>query len=474
MPSISQITSTAAPTAGTLLPLLTSLSNPYSAAIAGGIALMGQIEKIGSGRRAANKFTGSGAPQDILNKQLAVISGSQASAEEKSAATDKAWKDFLTAADKFAAANPKQSQVVKQAIYQTPDLTNTVKGLLGKDPLAEEYTGMAAPGMATGLTRPNPGPSWKSTLLNAGMSAAAPFAISALSGGGAGGVGSTMGGTGPLGGLDRVLTAPNVGGGVFTGGGGGTGSSLLSRLLPQLISGGTSLIGGVIASRAANNAAQVQADAATQAAETMRLAGQDAIGFNREVLQQQQENLQPWLDAGTGALTSIGDMLKDPFKLPTMEEAMQDPGIQFALDRGTKAVEASLRSKGLSSSGKAQKELTEFAQGTASQGYDQVVNRRLTERQANLNPLFSLAGLGQDSTNSLNTALGTAGGRNADLTVNTAANVANQQTNAAAARASGIASSGNIYGSTVGGIGSNILQQQILDQLLRVSSMGRA
>ena len=508
---------------GVALPLVTSLSNPASAAIAAGVGLIALVDKIGQGRKAANKMTGPGAPQDIINKQLAAISASQATDEEKAQATDKAWRGFLTAANEFAAANPKQAQVVKQAIYQTPKLTSTVRGLLGKDPLAAEYTSAAAPGMATGFAGKNPGPSVWGTIAKAGAAAATPFVMDALTPNRAiSSIGSTDTGfdwQGP------VLSAATSG---------ATKSpSLLSRLLPQFISAGTSLTGGLIASRAASKAADVQATAADRAAELQastaeriaamqgttaeriagmqRDAGQEALGFQRDVLAQQQANAQPWIDAGTGALRRIGDMgafqLTDteraPFRMPTAQEAMADPGIQFQLERGRKAVEGSMRAKGLAFSPAAMLELDRRSQGIAATGYNDVVNRRmaeyqsqgdvinrrLMERQANLNPNLAVAGFGQDATGRLGSDLGSFGSRAGDITMGTARsigdietgaartigdiglstsrNIGDLSTSAAAARASGYVGGANALGTTIGNIGNNILDYATMQEWMR-------
>lgn len=261
--------------------------------------------------------------------------------------------------------------------------------------------------------------------------------------------------------------------------------SLVSSILPTAISAGISILGGYLQSRAASRAATTQADSAERAAEINREAGREALAFNREALAQQQANQQPWVDAGTGSLRTIGDMVKDPgygftqtFKAPTPKEAMMDPGIQFQLQQGSRALEASLKAKGLSLSGKAVKEINELAQGIAGQGYQNVYNRSkgefdtaynlfANERASRLNPLLSMAGLGQTSVGQLNSAIGNAGSNAANITLGTAANVTDQQTSAAASRASGYAAGGNIWGNTLGNIGNTIQDTITLRELMK-------
>lgn len=523
MPSVSQIAS------GAGLPLsvgmaLLKVPTPYTIAAGAALSLVGLIDKIGQGRKAANKFTQNGGPQDIINKQLAAISSSNAPPAEKAQATEKAWTDFLSESNKFASANPKQATVVKQAIYKTPELTDTVKSLMGgKDPLDPTFTNTAAPGISQGMANPNPGPSVKGALLNAGLSAGSALAVSALNNrtsaakvgqpGNTGDV-SNPDWQGPLqSGQGRAVSAQSVYNPATgqmeqplpTAPAAGTppiassaprdtppapNSSLLAKIAPQLISGGTSLLAGVIGSNAAKNAATEQSNAALEAAKLNSEAGKNAIDFNREVLAQQQKNQQPWIDAGTGALTSIQNIVNGPgyawnqtYTPPTAEEAMASPELQFQMQQGQKALEAYLRSTGSLMSGKAIKEINEFGQGVASQNYGNVANRKLqtyntnysnfaNERAAQLNPQLSLAGLGQVSTGQVNSNLSTAANENSQIGLTSAANVGNLNTSASAARASGFVGSANALGGAVGQIGNNIMGQQSIQQILQ--AMGRA
>jgi len=81
-------------------------------------------------------------------------------------------------------------------------------------------------------------------------------------------------------------TAPAAAGGIFSG--------LKSLALPLGINAGANIIGGVMQSRAANNAAQTQTE-----------AGDRALNFLREQYVNQQQNLQPYMTAGRGALDTL-------------------------------------------------------------------------------------------------------------------------------------------------------------------------
>lgn len=70
-----------------------------------------------------------------------------------------------------------------------------------------------------------------------------------------------------------------------------------------------SIGGALIGSNAANNAAAEQAQAANHAADLQYQASQNALGFQKEQYNQGQQNLAPWLNSGTGALSNLDYMM---------------------------------------------------------------------------------------------------------------------------------------------------------------------
>jgi hypothetical protein len=198
-------------------------------------------------------------------------------------------------------------------------------------------------------------------------------------------------------------------------------------------------------------------------------------------------------------INSPGFSWNQTFTPPTTEQAMADPGTQFQLQLGEEALQAYERANGSLYSGKAAKDINTFAQGLASTKYNEAFNRALQsygtnygtfaqERAAKLNPYLSLAGLGQTTAGQLNTEAGnlanlttntgmTAARDIGNITTGTAAGVAGAQTSAAAARASGYAAGGNIWGGTLANIGNNFLNQATLNQILSripANAMGTA
>jgi hypothetical protein len=115
-----------------------------------------------------------------------------------------------------------------------------------------------------------------------------------------------------------------------------------------------------------------------------------------------------------------------------MDQFQQDPGYSFRMSEGMKGLERSAAARGGLLSGSTLKGIQRFGQDLGSQEYMNAFNRYQTERNAQLNPLQSLAGVGQTSANTL----GAAGTQFANTLGNIGMNQAGVQGNAGMARAS--------------------------------------
>ena len=186
---------------------------------------------------------------------------------------------------------------------------------------------------------------------------------------------------------------------------------------------GTSLLGA----DAARSAGNKQADAANRAADLQ----------NRQYEQTRQDQM-PFLEAGKGALNKLIPLASNykPFSYSAMTA---DPGYSFRLSEGMKALGHRAGAGGGLVSGQSLKALQNYAQSTASDEYMNAFNRYQTERNAELNPLQSLAGVGQTTA----TNLGLTGAANA-------ANMGNYLTSGAAARAAGGMGQAQAIGSGLG------------------------
>jgi len=122
-----------------------------------------------------------------------------------------------------------------------------------------------------------------------------------------------------------------------------------------------------------------------------------------------------------------------------MSDFTADPGYAFRLAEGTKALERSAAARGGLISGGALKAAQRYGQDMGSQEYTNAFNRYQTNRSNQLNPLQSMAGMGQTTAQQL----GNAG-------ANYATNAGNAYGAAGQAAASGIMGGANAISQGVG------------------------
>lgn len=167
--------------------------------------------------------------------------------------------------------------------------------------------------------------------------------------------------------------------------------------MPWIVGGailGSSLLGAASSKSAASTQAQAASDA-TAAQERM---------FNKQV-----ELQAPWRQAGETALNRLtaglapGGEFGTPFSKTNWQV---DPGYGFRLSEGMKALDRTAASRGGLLSGATLKGAQRYGQDLASQEYQNAFNRYYAERANQLNPLQSLAGIGQTSANALTNAAG--------------------------------------------------------------------
>jgi len=147
--------------------------------------------------------------------------------------------------------------------------------------------------------------------------------------------------------------------------------------------------GALISSNAARGAAQTQANAAS---ESNRLA--------YEQYQQQREDQAPWRKAGEVALGQLGDLTKNGGDLNrrfTMADFIKDPGYDFRMSEGAKAIERSAAARGGVLGGGTLKALSRYNQDFASQEYNNSFSRWNQENNQQFGRLSSIAGLGSQA-----------------------------------------------------------------------------
>ena len=250
-----------------------------------------------------------------------------------------------------------------------------------------------------------------------------------------GAISAMSGMTGPE--FAAIMSAPGAGMAGATGGGmfGNLGSGLSSAALL----GGANVLGSIYGATASKNAAQAQIDAASQ-------ANQLAYGM----YQQNRADQMPWMQAGTGALkqltagTAPGGEFTKNFTAADLAAGM-DPGYAFRLSEGNKALNASAAARGGLISGNALKAAQDYGQAAGSQEYQNAFNRYQTNRANRLNPLQSLAGIGQSAVNTTG-AMGTNYANTAGTNITGAGNASAAGTvGAANAVMGGVSGISNLY-----------------------------
>lgn len=149
-------------------------------------------------------------------------------------------------------------------------------------------------------------------------------------------------------------------------------------------------------------------DASSNAADAQLQGSRESTAAQERMFNKQVKLQAPWRAAGEQALNKLTPLALnyEPF---SMDKFTADPGYAFRLSEGQKALDRQAAARGGLISGSALKAATRFGQEMGSQEYTNAFNRYQTERAAQLQPLQSLAGVGQTSANTLSNAAGNLG-----------------------------------------------------------------
>lgn len=225
--------------------------------------------------------------------------------------------------------------------------------------------------------------------------------------------------------------------------------------MPAAIPVVAAVAGGAIAASGAKSAARTQSDAADRATQAQRDIADQQIGLQRDQFNRITELQEPFRQAGLAGQNALMYALgltnkNDPRYLSTRnrlapqyttavggggsverswdldaatdaEMAKQpgygaltrdfsttdfetDPGYQWRMSEGMKALDRGAAARGMFNSGRAMKDILRFSQGLASEEYGNAFNRFQINRGNKLNPLMAIAGVGQTATNQLGQA----------------------------------------------------------------------
>lgn len=178
--------------------------------------------------------------------------------------------------------------------------------------------------------------------------------------------------------------------------------------------------------RSSQNAMDAQSAAAAQANATQRY-----------MYDQNRTDMQPWREAGVRALAGLENPeLSRSF---TAEDFKTDPGYDFRMAEGAKAIERSAAAKGGLQSGATLKALERYSQDYASSEYDKAYSRFTGDQATRFGRLSAIAGIGQ-----------TANAQNAELGQNYANNVSQNQIGVGNAQAAAYIGNANRQANMVG------------------------
>ncbi len=163
--------------------------------------------------------------------------------------------------------------------------------------------------------------------------------------------------------------------------------------------------------------------------------------------------------AGGGSTGLASGSLMAPwtqqFRAPTAEEAMNSPGLQFAIQQGQKGIENSAAAKGTLLTGGTLKDLSAYGTGAALQGYGDAYNRAVGEygiaqnnfyanQDRPFQKLYNLSSLGAGAANQTG-GFGSSYGTNATGSLGDIGN----------ANSAGSTAQGNIWSNYLNNIGAN-------------------
>ena len=182
--------------------------------------------------------------------------------------------------------------------------------------------------------------------------------------------------------------------------------------------------GAVVVAGVAGAVASDQAS--KRASHDAKLAAGQANKLAGDQYSQTREDMAPWRNAGGSAIGQLSYLLGLPGYDPKDPNAAEgttyntqlgsfgslnrdfsaadfqaDPGYEFRMSQGQKALERSAAAGGRYLGGGTLKALTRYGQDMGSQEYGNAFNRFQTNRNTRFNQLAAVAGIGQTSTGQL-------------------------------------------------------------------------
>lgn len=149
---------------------------------------------------------------------------------------------------------------------------------------------------------------------------------------------------------------------------------------------GASVVSGMMGSSSAKKGAKAQARAI-----------REATALKKHMYNTTRKDLGGYRDIGGTALTQMNQGLPEMTRSFTASDFVKDPGYDFRMQEGQKALERSASARGGLLGGAAGKALSRYGQDYASNEYQNVYNRFNQDRDQRFNKLSSLINVGQNA-----------------------------------------------------------------------------
>lgn len=199
-----------------------------------------------------------------------------------------------------------------------------------------------------------------------------------------------------------------------------------------VVGGGATLAAGYMGAQAAKDAAATSAAGMRYAADT-----------NREMFDITNRNLAPYREQGQTTLKELMTRMPELTKAYTPEDFSYgiDPGYQFRLAQGQKALENQYNRGGGLISGNVMQGMQDYTQGQASQEFGAAFGRNAATQTNIFNRLKGIADMGLSAT-----------GTTAQAATSAGQTIGSAQIGAANAEAAGITGQAKAYGNTLQGM----------------------
>lgn len=199
-----------------------------------------------------------------------------------------------------------------------------------------------------------------------------------------------------------------------------------------VVGGGATLLSGYM-----------QGEAAKEGANTIAGGTRYAADINKQMYDTTNENLRPYREQGYTSLKDIAARMPELTTAYSPEDFAKgiDPGYQFRLQQGTKALENQQNRSGGLVGGNAMQGMQDYTQGSASQEYGSAYARNTTNQTNIFNRLKSIADMGLGAT-----------GTTAQVAQNTGESMGSAAIAGAQAQAAGTIGSAKAYGNSLQGM----------------------